>query len=59
MNYNHRQFRTIAGRLAESFASEEGERILRLVTQLSGSPNNATPETEQPKPAGPTVSANP
>lgn len=53
MNHNHRQFRTMAGRLAESFASEEGERILRLVTQLSGSSNKATPETEQPKPGKP------
>ena len=57
MNYNHRQFRTMAGRLAESFASEEGERILRLVTQLSGSPKNGRPATEQPKPFNPAATS--
>ena len=35
MNYNHPQFRDMAGRLAQLFESEEGERILRLITQLS------------------------
>ena len=35
MNYNHQQFRNMASRLAEMFESEEGERILRLITQLS------------------------
>lgn len=53
MNYNHGQFRSMAGRLAELFASEEGERILRLVTHLSASPNKATPGTELPKPGKP------
>ena len=37
MNCNHPQFRNMAGRLAELFDSEEGERILRLITRLSDS----------------------
>ena len=37
MNYKHPQFRDMAGRLAQSFDSAEGERILRLITQLSTS----------------------
>jgi hypothetical protein len=41
MNYNHPQFRDMAGRLAQSFESEKGERILRLITQLSGSRDRA------------------
>jgi hypothetical protein len=53
MNYDHRQLRTMAGRLAELFESEEGERILRLVTQLSAPPNKAAPATELPKPGKP------
>lgn len=35
MNYNHPQFRDMAGRLAHAFDSEEGNRILRRITQLS------------------------
>src|SRR5688572_9017350 len=35
MKHHHRQFKDKAGRLAQLFGSEEGERILRLITQLS------------------------
>ncbi len=44
MNYNHPQLRDMAGRLAQMFNSEEGERILRLITQLSGSPDDSPAE---------------
>ena len=36
MNYKHPQFRDMAGRLAQLFDSAEGARILRLITQVSG-----------------------
>lgn len=38
MNYNHPQFRDMAGRLAQLFESDKGERILRLITHLSITP---------------------
>jgi hypothetical protein len=38
MNYNHPQFRDMAGRLAQLLESEEGDRILRLITRLSKEP---------------------
>ena len=41
MNYHLRQFKDMASRLAQLFGSDEGERILRLITQLSVRPNNA------------------
>src|SRR5690349_10016389 len=47
MNYNHPQFRDMAGRLAELFDSEEGERILRLITQLSDSGDGRGSLTEE------------
>jgi hypothetical protein len=47
---NNPQFRDMAGRLAQSFDSNEGERILRLITQLSASPDAASTE-ELKKPA--------
>src|ERR1043165_6459050 len=49
MNYNP-QFRDMAGRLAQLFDSNEGGRILRLITQLSASPDGAATE-ELKKPA--------
>jgi hypothetical protein len=49
MNYNP-QFKDTAGRLAQLFDSNEGERILRLITQLSASPDGASTE-ELKKPA--------
>jgi hypothetical protein len=52
MKYQHRQFKDTAGRLAQLFGSEEGERILRLITRLSGT-ENAGDATAQPiEPAG-------
>src|SRR5882762_7735015 len=48
MNYNHPQFRDMAGRLAQSFDSAEGERILRLITQLSA-PSDGGYSTEELK----------
>ena len=48
MNYKHPQFRDMAGRLAQSFDSAEGERILRLITQLSGT---MTEGPQEPAPA--------
>ena len=47
MNYNHPQFRDMADRLAQSFDSAEGDRILRLITELSASPDGSS--TEEPK----------
>jgi hypothetical protein len=48
MSYKHPQFRDIAGRLAQLFDSAEGERIFRLITQLSAPPDSSpledTPE---------------
>ena len=52
MNYKHPQFRDMAGRLAQSFDSAEGERILRLITQLSA-PSDG-PSTEELKKPGDT-----
>ena len=51
MNYNHPQFRDMAGRLAQSFDSKEGERILRLITQLSA-PQDDSSTKEPNKPGG-------
>ena len=48
----HPQLRDIAGRLAQSFDSAEGERILRLITQLSASPDGSS--TEELKKSGDT-----
>ncbi|HXQ73479.1 MAG TPA: hypothetical protein VN844_23465 [Pyrinomonadaceae bacterium] len=45
---NHRKFKETAGRLAQLFESEEGERILRLITRLSVPQNGADPPTEKP-----------
>lgn len=50
MNYNHRQYRNMAGQLAEMFESEEGERILKLITRLSGSQNGSS--TGEPEKSG-------
>src|ERR1051326_8328961 len=47
MTYNHPQFRNMAGRLAELFDSEEGERILRLITRLSDSGDGRGSLTEE------------
>lgn len=49
MHYNYPQFRDMTGRLAQLFASEEGERILRLITQLSASRDGCGPVTEEPE----------
>jgi hypothetical protein len=49
MDYNHRHFKIMAGRLAELFESAEGERILRLITQLSAPrAGSLTQEPKQP-----------
>lgn len=45
MQHQHRQLKDKAGRLAQLFESEEGERILRLLTQLSDE-NGAGPGTD-------------
>ena len=51
MKSHHPQFKDTAGRLAQLFESEEGERILRLITQLSLTQNDSV--TEEPvDPAG-------
>src|SRR5829696_7984535 len=44
MNNYHPQFRDMAGRLAQLLDSAEGERILRLITQLSAPPNDSSTE---------------
>ena len=49
MKYHHPQFKDMAGQLAQLFESEEGERILRLITQLS-----LTQSDDAEKPAGAT-----
>jgi len=54
MKNNHPQFRDITGRLAQLFHSEEGERILRLITQLSGSSEEVGSLTKEPKKPGDT-----
>ena len=41
MKSHHPQFKDTAGRLAQLFESEEGERILRLITQLSLTQNDS------------------
>lgn len=48
MNKYHQQFKDKADRLAQLFESEEGERILRLITQLSATQNHAGTSTEEP-----------
>jgi hypothetical protein len=54
MNNNHPKFRDMADRLAQLFDSEGGERILRLITQLSASQEEVGPLTEAlKKPANP------
>jgi hypothetical protein len=50
MNYKHPQFRDTAGRLAQAFNSAEGERILRLITQLSAFSDGSS--TEELKKSG-------
>jgi hypothetical protein len=51
MKSHHPQFKDTASRLAQLFESEEGERILRLITQLSLTHNDSV--TEEPvDPAG-------
>src|SRR5215813_4031402 len=53
MNHN-RRFRNTADRLAHLFESDEGERILRLMTQLSTFPDRTGSSNEEPKrPADP------
>ena len=52
MNRNHRQLRNMAGRLAQLFQSEEGERIFRLITHLSAGPDGAGASTEELKKPG-------
>src|SRR6185295_11618638 len=54
MNDNYRLLKNTADRLAHSFESEEGERILRLITQLSRFQARAGSVAEEPnKPANP------
>lgn len=52
MNHNHRQLRNMAGRLAQLFASDEGERVFRLITQLSGPGDGAGSLAEESKTSG-------
>ena len=47
MKHHHPQFKDKANRLAQLFESEEGERILRLITQLSATENHAGAFTEE------------
>jgi hypothetical protein len=47
MNYNHPQFKDMAGRLAEMFESQEGGNILRLITRLSASEDKRGSLTEE------------
>lgn len=55
MNYDHRLLKNTADRLAHLFESEDGERILRLMTQLSRFQNRAGSVSDEPnKPANPT-----
>jgi hypothetical protein len=54
MNNNHSQFRDMAVRLAQLFDSEEGERILRLITKLAAPPDVAGSSTKEPKKSGDT-----
>ncbi|HEX2269947.1 MAG TPA: hypothetical protein VHH35_10445 [Pyrinomonadaceae bacterium] len=55
MNYNHPQFRDIAGRLAHLFETGEGERIFRLITHLSVTRDGAGSSTEEKKKPGDTA----
>ena len=48
MKHHSSQFKDTAGRLAQLFESEEGERILRLITQLSSANGSHTEETAEP-----------
>ncbi|HVQ40430.1 MAG TPA: hypothetical protein VMS31_23010, partial [Pyrinomonadaceae bacterium] len=48
MNDNHRQLKNTAYRLAQLFESEDGERILRLITQLSTCQDRTGSSTEEP-----------
>jgi hypothetical protein len=52
MNYNNGRLKNTADRLAHLFESEEGERILRLITQLSTVQDRAASFTEEPKKNG-------
>src|SRR5215213_6517312 len=52
MKYNHLLFRDMAGRLAQLFESEEGERIFRLITHLSVTRDAAGSSTEELKKSG-------
>jgi hypothetical protein len=42
MSYSHPQFKDMSGRLAQLFDSAKGERILKLITQLSASPDGSS-----------------
>ena len=54
MKQHHRQLQDKADRLAQLFRSDEGERILRLITQLSETQSLAGAATEElPEPADP------
>ena len=46
---NNRRLKTTSDRLAHLFESEEGERILRLITQLSTFQDPAIAATEEPR----------
>ena len=48
MKCHHRLLKDMANRLAQSFESEEGERILRLITQLSVKKTGPGAFTEEP-----------
>src|SRR5215203_4850946 len=47
MKQHHRQLKDKANRLAQLFDSEEGERILKLITQLSETQNHAGAFTQE------------
>jgi len=47
MKQHRPHFKDKANRLAQLFDSEEGERILRLITQLSATQNHVGPSTEE------------
>lgn len=49
MKNNHLLYKGMAGRLAQLFESEEGERVFRLITQLSGNAaGSANEEVKNP-----------
>ena len=54
MNYNHPQFKNMAGQLAQLFESEDGERILKLITRLSASQDARGSSSEEQKRPGDT-----